>query len=247
MDLKHLETALMSGENFLEQALIQPFFEGLLDVGAEVKWCFICGASITCLRACIRMRQRLPYGPHRSRGISTRFPGNPATVCCGTRRDRVVVRPYNAKFWPGEPIGQDFFSAIGLPHLWGAMRKPAGPINESLSRPEIYVLSVTEGIAEKQRLMDHFRARPFANCGRAKFFRSPDFRVDFNLRYLVLNSGVAALNGGVDITEFLDLANVDDDPHWQALDPNDPQIVDYLETFRAKHSDSDGGIDWEVQ
>ncbi|WP_155924277.1 hypothetical protein [Mesorhizobium sp. L2C066B000] len=76
------------------------------------------------------------------------------------------------------------------------MRKPAGPINESLSRPEIYVLSVTEGIAEKQRLMDHFRARPFANCGRAKFFRSPDFRVDFNLRYLVLNSGVAALNGG---------------------------------------------------
>ena len=49
-----------------------------------------------------------------------------------------------------------------------------------------------------------------------------------------LNSGLTVLNGGVGITEFLDLANVDDDPHWQAFDPNDRRIDDYLETFRTQ-------------
>ncbi|MER8511659.1 hypothetical protein NKH47_01710 [Mesorhizobium sp. M1060] len=242
------ETLLMSGEEFSRASTHPSFFQGLLDIGAEVKVVFYLRRFDHLLESvysqCIK---DYLTGPIEVAEYQLDFYEILRSFVEALGPDRVVVRPYNPKFWPGESIGQDFFSAIGLPHLWGAMRKPAGRINESLSRPETYMLSVTEGIAEKQRLMDHFRARPFPDCDRAKFFRSPDFRFDFNLRYIGLNSGVAALNGGVDITEFLDLANVDDDPHWQAFDPNDPQIVDYLETFRAKHSDLDGGDDWEVQ
>ncbi|MGX7872041.1 hypothetical protein ACVDG5_003295 [Mesorhizobium sp. ORM6] len=146
--------------------------------------------------------------------------------------ERVRVRPYNSKLWSGGSLGQDFCTSIGFPMLWNEMSKPAGRINDSLSRPETFMLSVTNGIGDKQRLLARFRDVPFLNYDRGRFFRSPEYRHDFNSMHIEANAGILCFTEGISLADFLDLNNFDDDKNWKPFDPSDYRIKEYLDGFR---------------
>ena len=75
---------------------------------------------------------------------------------------------------------------------------------------------------------------PFQGDDSSRFFGSAGFRSDFNLSHIDLNAGLSAFNGGMDIVEFLDLDNFEDDPHWKPFDPTDARIKDYIENFKER-------------
>lgn len=146
--------------------------------------------------------------------------------------DHVKVRPYNSKLWSDGSLGQDFCNAIGFPMLWNEMAKPAGRINDSLSRPETYMLSVTERIEDKQHLLARFRNAPLLSYDGARFFRSSKYRAHFNNIHIDTNADVLRLIDGISLTEFLDLDNFDDDQNWTPFDPTDHRIEEYLDSFK---------------
>lgn len=227
------ETLLISGEEFSRASSHPSFFEGLLDIAAEVTVVFYFRRFDHLLEGVYSeaVKEYL-VGPISEAQYQLDFCETLKPFVAALGAHRIVVRPYNPKLWPGGSLGQDFCSAIGFPQIWTAMSKPTWRINESLSRPETYMLSVTETYSEKQRLLAHFRSVPFQNYDGSKFFRSPDFRSNFNQNHVDINVELAVLNGGMDVVEFLDLANFDDDPRWKPFDPSDTRIHDYLDNFK---------------
>jgi hypothetical protein len=226
------ETLLLSGEE-LSRISAPSFFDGLRAMADEVTALFYLRRFDHLLES-VYAESVKDYlvGPIEAAQYQLEFYEilRPFVTALGT--ERVKVRPYNSKLWSGGSLGQDFCTAIGFPMLWNEMSKPAGRINDSLSRPETYMLSVTDGIEDKQHLLARFRDVPFLNYDAARFFRSSEYRTNFNNIHIDANAGILDFTNGMPLIDFLDLDNFNDDQNWKPFDPSDHRIKEYLDSFR---------------
>lgn len=227
------DTLLISGEEF-SRANTQPaFFAGLRSLAEEVTAVFYFRRFDHLLeRVYSESVKEYLAGPIENAQYQLEFYEILRPFVEHLGPESIVVRPYNQALWTDGSLGQDFCTAVGFPHLWPTFSKTQDRINESLSRPETYMLSTLKGRDEKQRLLACLKTVPFEHYDTAKFFRSPEFRLEFNIDHARVNTGLSTLIGGMGVDEFLDLSNCGDDSDWSPFDSSDQRIVAYLENFR---------------
>lgn len=145
-------------------------------------------------------------------------------------KDSVVIRPYNAKLWPGGSLGADFCEAIGAPGLWADIA-PAqtNRVNVALNRSQTFMLSLLKSPKAKEKLLEMYKTKPLHLSEEgAKFFRSPEDRKRINGFYLPGLREFGNYYGISDIETFLDLNNFEDDKDWKPFTPHWRIMLSYM-------------------
>lgn len=155
-------------------------------------------------------------------------------------KSKVSVRPYNKNLWDNGSLGQDFFTTIGLPEVWGKLETDEiTSKNVSFERAQTFILSRLKTLEAKKSMIRYFVENPpnFTN-DKSKYFMSPDARMKLNRNHCIEQRGFFEDIGFGDIKEKLDLFSFPDADRWTEFDPNTEEFRDY--TFRYIEAKSDG-------